>query len=281
MGKSLKELFQTKQFADGKTLAQKYDIRNSKDAEISTAAGGLGLPFKAATKVRRAFSQTKGETFIEEEVTGLRIINTLSAPITYGTDLIRLTKQSTEMVTTMKNGTGASSGDAGIVGNFLNKAKDTAGTLVGKFLAKNATGTPKQILNGVIGGGIAFAKDKVRGKLFGGRTEGQQLYAKKSSSFVQFDSKAPYSTVVDKSNEKVENRNDLSSILSNYELFGLWNSGDLSDIYQSKNQLGKEVKVGKAGVAPKGKFVNPKPDPIKLAKSRKQGQIEVGIKIKP
>ena len=326
MGKSLKELFQTKQFADGKTLAQKYDIRNSKDAEISTANGALGLPFKAATKVRRAFSQTKGETFIEEEVTGLRIINTLSAPITYGTDLIRLSKQSTEMVTTMKNGTGASSGDAGIVGNFLNKAKDkalqltaklgiafpetmiptkislnskfkegsepntmvtlaeikkdAAGTLVGKFLAQNATGTPKQILNGVIGGGISFAKDKVRSKLFGGRTEGQQLYAKKSSSFVQFDSKAPYSTVVDKGNEKVENRNDLSSILSNYELFGLWNSGDLADIYQSKNQLGKEVKVGKAGVAPKGKFVNPKPDPIKLAKSRKQGQIEVGIKIK-
>ena len=41
MGKSLKELFQTKQFADGKTLAQKYDIRNSKDAEISTATGAL------------------------------------------------------------------------------------------------------------------------------------------------------------------------------------------------------------------------------------------------
>jgi hypothetical protein len=326
MGKSLKELFQTKKLADGKTLAQKYDIRNSKDAEISTAAGGLGLPFKAATKVRRAFSQTKGETFIEEEVTGLRIINTLSAPITYGTDLIRLTKQSTEMVTAMKNGTGASSGDAGVVGNFLNKAKDkalqltaklgiafpetmiptrislnskfkqgsepntmvtlaeikkdAAGTLVGKFLAKNATGTPKQILNGVIGGGISFAKDKVRNKLFGGRTEGQQLYAKKSPSFVQFDSKAPYTSVVDKTNEKVDSRNDLSSILSNFELFGLWNSGDLADIYQSKNQLGKEIKSGKAGVAPKGKFVNPKPDPIKLAKSRKQGQIEVGIKIK-
>jgi hypothetical protein len=320
MGKSLKELFQTKQFADGRTLAQKYDIRNSKDAEISTANGALGLPFKAATKVRRAFSQTKGETFIEEETTGLRIINTLSAPITYGTDLIRLSKQSTEMVTTMKNGTGASSGDAGIVGNFLNKAKDkalqltsklgiafpetmiptkislnskfkagkepntmvtlseikkdAAGTLVGKFLAQNATGTPKQILNGVVGGGIKLAKDEIRKKLFGGRTEAQQLYAKKSPYQTQYDSAAIYSETVDSFNQDVTVRNDLSSMLKR------WEGYSLSDINQKSNQLGKEIKVGKAGVAPKGKFVNPKPDPIQLAKSRKQGQIEVGIKIK-
>lgn len=320
MGKSLKELFQTKQFADGKTLAQKYDIRNSKDAEITTANGALGLPFKAATKVRRAFSETKAETFVEQEVTGLRILNTLSAPITYGTDLIRLSKQSTEMVTTMKNGTGASSGDAGIVGNFLNKAKDKAlqltaklgiafpetmiptkislnskfkegkepntmvtlaeikkdasGTLVGKFLAQNATGTPKQILNGVVGGSISLVKNEIRKKLFGGRTAAQQLYAKKTPYQTQYDSGAIYSETVDSFNQDIIVRNDLSSMLNR------WDGYSLSDITQKSNQLGKEIKTGKAGVAPKGKFVNPKPDPIKLAKSRKQGQIEVGVKIK-
>lgn len=325
MGKSLKELFQTKQFADGKTLAQKYDIRNSKDAEISTATGALGLPFKAATKIRRAFSQTKGETFIEEEVTGLRIINTLSAPITYGTDLIRLSKQSTEMVTTMKNGTGASSGDAGVVGNFLNRAKDkalkltaklgiafpetmiptkislnskfkegsepntmvtlaeikkdAAGTLVGKFLAKNATGTPKQILNGVIGGGIGLAKDAVRKKLFGGRTEGQQLYAKKSPSQTQYDSKAFYSTTVDGTNDDILGRNDLSSMLDR------WKGLPAANIQTNSNQLGKKSSEKSSisngvGSNPKGSFQTPKPDPTKLAKSRKQGQIQVGIKIK-
>jgi hypothetical protein len=431
MGKSLKELFQTKVLESGQTAAKQYDIRDSKDILITPGNSLLGLPFKAANVLRRRFGARLSESFFEEEATGLRIINKLSAPIIYGTDVFRLSTQSTDMVTTMKGGTGTTAGDRGIVGNLINKGKtaglklasklgiafpetmiptkialnqkfksgkepntmvtlaeikkDAAGTLVGKFLAKNATGTPKQILNGVIGGGIGLAKNAVRKKLFGGRTEGQQLYAKKSSSEIQYDSQAFYSTTVDKSNNDIVGRNDLSSILlargtnttsvekpigstagsstnsinasnnpfaklgdkvadikkdneknlsqakkvGQQEISAGKSVGDTksggtptaadsvirysdtvdeasedvalrndlssmldklnglstSNIQSNSNQLGKTAPEkpstpSGAGTKPDGSFQTPKPDPTQLAKSRKQGQIEVGVKIK-
>lgn len=431
MGKSLKELFQTKVLESGQTAAKQYDIRNSKDIPITPGNSLLGLPFNGANVLRKRFGARLSESFFEEEATGLRIITKLSAPLTYGTDVFRLSTQSTEMVTTMKGGTGTTAGDRGIVGNLINKGKtaglklasklgiafpetmiptkislnekfksgkepntmvtlaeikkDAAGTLVGKFLAKNATGTPKQILNGIIGGGIGLAKNAVRKKLFGGRTEGQQLYAKKSPSQIQYDSQAFYSTTVDKSNSDIVGRNDLSSILlargtnttsvekpisstagsstnsinasknpfaklgekirdikkegeqklsqakkvGQQEISAGKSVGDIksggtptaadsvirysdtidaasddvalrndlsnvldklnglstSNIQSNSNQLGKTAPEKPSipsgdGSKPDGSFQTPKPDPIQLAKSRKQGQIEVGVKIK-
>ena len=325
MGKSLKELFQTKVLANGQTGAQQYDIRNSKDTPIIPGNSLLGLPFKAASKLRQGLGSRLSESFFEEEATGLRIISKLSEPITYGTDVFRLSTQSTDMVTTMKGGTGTSAGDRGVIGNLINKGKtaglklasklgiafpetmiptkislnekfksgkesntmvtlaeikkDAAGTLVGKFLAKNATGTPKQILNGVVGGGIGLIKGEVRKKLFGGRTEGQQLYAKKSPYQTQYDSDAAYSSTVDKSSNDIVGRNDLSSMLDR------WSGLPASNIQTNSNQLGKEAPAkpsiqSGAGSKPDGSFQTPKPDPIQLAKSRKQGQIDVGVKIK-
>jgi hypothetical protein len=326
MGKSLKELFQTKVLSSGQTAAQQYDIRNSKDTPITPGNGLLGLPFKVASRLRKGLGARKSESFFEEETTGLRIISKLSEPLTYGTDVFRLSTQSTEMVTTMKGGTGTTAGDRGVIGNLINKGKtaglklasklgiafpetmiptkislnekfksgkesntmvtlaeikkDAAGTLAGKFLAKNATGTPKQILNGVVGGGIGLIKGEVRKKLFGGRTEGQQLYAKKSPYQTQYDSDAAYSTTVDKSNDDIVGRNDLSSMLDR------WNGLPASNIQTNSNQLGKtapeksSISTTGAGSKPDGSFQPPKPDPIQLAKSRKQGQIEVGVKIK-
>lgn len=325
MGKSLKELFQTKVLSSGQTAAQQYDIRNSKDTPITPGNGLLGLPFKVASRLRKGLGARKSESFFEEETTGLRIISKLSEPLTYGTDVFRLSTQSTEMVTTMKGGTGTTAGDRGVIGNLINKGKtaglklasklgiafpetmiptkislnekfksgkesntmvtlaeikkDATGTLVGKFLAKNATGTPKQILNGVVGGGIGLIKSEVRKKLFGGRTEGQQLYAKKSPYQTQYDSDAVYSTTIDKSNDDIVGRNDLSSMLDR------WNGLPASNIQTNSNQLGKtapqksSISTG-VGSKPDGSFQTPKPDPIQLAKSRKQGQIEVGVKIK-
>jgi hypothetical protein len=134
MGKTLEELFKTKVLDSGQTAEKKYDIRNSKDLPISPGVNALGLPFKAAMVARRNLSSKTKETFLEEEVTGLRVINTLSAPVTYGTDLIRLTKKSTKLVDAMKDGVNSNNPtDRGIVGNFIKKAENFGLKIAGKL----------------------------------------------------------------------------------------------------------------------------------------------------
>lgn len=327
MGRTLLELFKSKTLASGQTAAVEYDVRNSKDAPIRPYIGALNLPFRAATKIRQGLSVRKSESFFEQETTGLRVIRTLSSPIIYGTDLIRLTRQSTDAVNEMKNATGTA-GDSGLLGNLIEKAKgkvsklgaklgvvppqiliptrislndkfkagkepdtmttlaeikeDARGTLVGRLLAKNAKGTPKQIGNQVLGGVISLAKQEVRKKLFGARKQGQQNFAKKSESEIQYDSSAPYTSTVDYLNDNLNLRNDLSSQYSAYKAYYPDLFNDVANIYTGKNQLGKETQQLKAtpGRRPDGGVNVPKPDPIDLAKSRKQGQIDVGVKIK-
>jgi hypothetical protein len=135
MGKTIEELFKTKVLADGKTAEQKYDIRNSKDLPISANTTVLLQPsFRVATALRRKISTTKGETRLEEETSGLRIINTLSAPLVYGTDIFKFQKKSTRLVEIMKDSVNSNNPqDAGIVGNFLKKAEDFGLKIAGKL----------------------------------------------------------------------------------------------------------------------------------------------------
>ncbi len=135
MGKTIEELFKTKVLADGKTAEQKYDIRNSKDLPITANTTVLLEPsFKAATAIRRKISRTKGESRLEQETTGLRVLNTLSAPLIYGTDIFKFQKKSTRLVEIMKDGVNPNNPqDAGIVGNFLKKAEDFGLKIAGKL----------------------------------------------------------------------------------------------------------------------------------------------------
>jgi len=135
MGKTIEELFKTKVLADGKTAEQKYDIRNSKDLPISANTTVLLQPsFRVATALRRKISTTKGESRLEEETSGLRIINKLSAPLIYGTDIFKFQKKSTRLVEIMKDSVNSNNPqDAGIVGNFLKKAEDFGLKIAGKL----------------------------------------------------------------------------------------------------------------------------------------------------
>ena len=124
MGNSIEELFKTKILQNGQTAQVKYEIRNSKDEPITPGIGALNLSFKAATEVRRKLSTRVGENRLEQEVTGVRIINKLSAPIIYGTAITKLTTQKTDMVVFMKdsvNPEGVSSG--GLLGGTIQKIK--------------------------------------------------------------------------------------------------------------------------------------------------------------
>jgi hypothetical protein len=68
---------------------------------------------------------------------------------------------------------------------------DAAGSLLGKFLKQNAQGTPNQMGNQILGGGIAAAKSALTKKLFGGSSDGiaDPLYQNKPKLFVTYRDK--------------------------------------------------------------------------------------------
>ena len=260
MGKSILELFKNQKLTSGQTGEKQYDIRNSKDIDISSSNGALNkTSFAAVNKLRKGkLSVQRGETFIEQETTGLRPLRLLSEPVIYGSDIIRINTQTTTMKDVMKSGTGAE-GSSGIIGGLISKVKlkglelaskigiklpyeliptrvaqdaefkagkesdtmitlakikgDSAGNLVGKFLANNATGTPSQIGNAIIGGGIDLLKNQVKEKLYGSGLPDQRVYAKKSATQIQYDRVAPYSKTVDAKSKDALTRHDLSSLL--------------------------------------------------------------------
>ncbi len=134
MGKALIDLFKTKQLVDGKTAAEKYEIRNSKDIPLRSSTGAMDLPFKAVQLSRKNLSSRTRETRIEEEVIGLRIISKLAGPVIYGTDIFKLSTQKTEMVTAMKDSVNPNnSADNGVLGNLFEKAKDKGLELLNKI----------------------------------------------------------------------------------------------------------------------------------------------------
>ena len=292
MGKSILELFKNQKLTSGQTGEKQYDVRNSKDIDITSANGVLNkTAFAGVNKLRKSnLSIQRGETFIEQETTGLRPLRLLSEPIIYGTDIIRINTQTTTMKDVMKSGTGAEGG-SGIVGNLISKVKlkglelaskigiklpyeliptrivqdsefkagkesdtmitlakikgDSAGNIVGKFLANNATGTPSQIGNAIIGGGIDLLKNQVKEKLFGSGLPDQRVYAKKSTNQIQYDSVAPYSKTVDAKSDNALTRHDLSSLLvqrdSNQK--AAENGGSSTDKLKAGSRLPEQPKV--------------------------------------
>lgn len=261
---SLRDLFHTNKVSSGKTAKEEYDIRNSKDIQITTSNAILNstvFPIVQKTlRSSKALTNRTKETLLEQELVGIRPITKLSASVIYGTDIIRLTKKTTNMLDSMKNAAnGGNETNNGIIGNFLNKVEnkalslaskigivfpetliptkislnqkfkdglepdtmetlaeiknDAAGSILGKFLAKNAKGTPKQIGRQLIGAGIDAIKTEIRKKLFGSPLVGGQNLAKKSLEEVQYDRITSYSDTVAPYSDDISVRNDLSTIL--------------------------------------------------------------------
>ena len=133
---TLLELFQKQKLSNGQTAAQKYEVQNSKDNKPSSANGILNATiFPLQQIARRNLSNRIGETLIEEETTGLRVLNTLASPVTYGTEIIRLTSQTTEMVDVM-NATNKKFGAqnaSGILSGILNTVRDAPSKLLSKI----------------------------------------------------------------------------------------------------------------------------------------------------
>lgn len=139
MGRSIEDLFKKKILQNGQTAQVKYGIRNSKDAPITPAIGALNLSFKAATEVRRKLSTRIGENRLEQETTGVRIINKLSAPIIYGTAITKLTTQRTEMVSFMKDSVNPEGVSQGLIGGAIKKIEKIAESAVSALGIKPPT----------------------------------------------------------------------------------------------------------------------------------------------
>lgn len=260
------ELFKTQNIQSGVTAEVEYAVRDSKAIPVTSINPLIQQTGIRVLKLaRNTFSQRLSETILEQELTGVRILRAASAPILYGTELVRISTRTTNILNDMKDASnGGESGNAGLVGNTLNKAKeratkfasklgitfpqlliptrialndkfkqglepnipttlaqiksDGAGSLVGKFLAKNVSGTPSQIGRNITTSAISGAKNSVRKLLFGTRKEGAQNIANKNDGESQrlqiFDSENQYSKYIDEGNTNVRARKDLSSVLS-------------------------------------------------------------------
>lgn len=119
----LEDLFKKKVLeSSGKTAKETFAPQNSKRIPITSSNVIINKFAEPLNKVRlgRA-SVTEGETRLEETLTGLRPLRFLSQPALYGTNIVRLTTQTTVDVDSMKDARGGSG--RGLIGGVLSKAR--------------------------------------------------------------------------------------------------------------------------------------------------------------
>ncbi len=119
----LEDLFKQKVLeSSGKTAKETFAPQNSKRIPITSSNVIINKFAEPLNKVRlgRA-SVTEGETRLEETVTGIRALRFLSQPALYGTNIVRLTTQTTVDLETMKDARGGSG--RGLIGGVLSKAR--------------------------------------------------------------------------------------------------------------------------------------------------------------
>lgn len=155
MAQTLEQLFRNKvldrgQFA-GKTAADGYAIRNSKDIRISTSDPLVNnTGFGPARLLRKTLGVKGSETLLEEEATGLRIIRGFSTPVIYGNEIARLTLRSTPVLDTMKTATSGEVSDGGLIGGKLNNLRNNINSKLGIPEAA----TPTFVVNKLNAGGL-------------------------------------------------------------------------------------------------------------------------------
>jgi len=119
----LEDLFKQKVLeSSGKTAKETFAPQNSKRIPIRSRNAIINKFAEPLNKVRlgRA-SVTEGETRLEETLTGLRPLTFLSQPALYGTNIVRLTTQTTVDVDSMKDARGGTG--RGLLGGVLSKAR--------------------------------------------------------------------------------------------------------------------------------------------------------------
>lgn len=130
MGKTILELFRSRNENTGEVAEKKYAPRDSKEIGIQTNSFLINnSSVYAINLARRNFGNRIGETFLEEDGllgvggVGIRPLYTLSTPVLYGTDVLRLETQRTDQTEGMKNSANGSEGSGGLLGGGIQKLK--------------------------------------------------------------------------------------------------------------------------------------------------------------
>jgi hypothetical protein len=137
MAKTILELFQTQNLANGKTAEETYAIRDIKrDIETQSKNGILNATaFRGQNLLRKKLSVKGKETRFEQEVTGLNALMLLAGPGIYGTEYFRVKTKTTDsrdvMVESTKAGVGGNRGLLGGVLKFIKNGPKKLGTLLG------------------------------------------------------------------------------------------------------------------------------------------------------
>jgi hypothetical protein len=137
MAKTILELFQTQNLANGKTAEETYAIRDIKK-ELKNESKNVILnatAFKGQNLLRKRLSVKGKETRFEQEVTGLHALMLLAGPGIYGTEYFRVKTKTTDsrdvMVESTRVGVGGNRGLLGGVLKFIKNGPKKLGTLLG------------------------------------------------------------------------------------------------------------------------------------------------------
>ena len=130
---TIEELFKTKKLISGQTAEQQYDIRNTADIKRTPYNVLMRPSFAIAQLARKTLSSRLRETQLEEEVSGLRILATTTAPIIYGTDILKFSRKTRGIVEDMKLGANGTEGAVGKLTSFIAKGEAFANDLVSKI----------------------------------------------------------------------------------------------------------------------------------------------------
>lgn len=133
---TIEELFKTKKLISGQTAEQQYDIRNTADIKRTPYNVLMRPSFAIAQLARKTLSSRLRETKLEEEVTGLRILASTTAPIIYGTDILKFSKKTRGIVEDMKLGANGTEGAVGKLSSFIAKAENFGNDLLSKIGGK-------------------------------------------------------------------------------------------------------------------------------------------------
>ena len=147
---TLIELFKNRELPSqgGQTAKEAYDIRDANKIQLSSSSPVInGTTMKALNKLRSGNNSPLSETVLEQETTGIRALGTLSQPLLYGAETLRITARTTKILTDMKaSSNGGDNETDGLVGGLISKVSKVA-TQASKFLGIPQSATPTYVKN--------------------------------------------------------------------------------------------------------------------------------------
>lgn len=143
---TLLELFKTKVLdSSGNTAEVDFDVKDYKKLNPISSSDPLlnQTGVRAVNLARKNFSERLSETLLETELSGTRVYRAASEGVLYGTELVRISRRTTKILTDMKT---ATINEGGQVAPLITGAlgRTPLGGAVNNFFANNP--------NGIVGG---------------------------------------------------------------------------------------------------------------------------------